>query len=151
MMLPQSLLVILFGEIDGGVRTFESIEDLLEIRRVTLSLHTPSGFLRKAKRQKDLVEELKANPLLWEILDDEALMEILSNMSQKPTAELRNYFLPYLLRATNPAERVGVLMGMRRSMSESIFTRTLNVAKASLAESDWQKLKTILDSLIQVH
>jgi iron-sulfur cluster repair protein YtfE (RIC family) len=96
-------------------------------------------------------EELKANPLLWEILDDEALMEILSNMSQKPTAELRNYFLPYLLRATNPAERVGVLMGMRRSMSEAVFNGTLMLAKASLIDSDWHKLKQTLDTLIQVH
>jgi iron-sulfur cluster repair protein YtfE (RIC family) len=96
-------------------------------------------------------EELGANPILWRILDDNELMEILSNMSQKPTVELREYFIPYLLRATNPAERVGVLMGMRRSMSESTFTRTLEIAKASLAESDWQKLKKTLDNLIQVH
>jgi hypothetical protein len=96
-------------------------------------------------------EELGANPILWGMLDDEALMEILSNMSQKPTPELREYFIPYLLRATNPGERVGVLMGMRRSMSDSVFARTLNIAEASLAESDWQKLKVMLDTLIQVH
>ena len=96
-------------------------------------------------------EELEANPILWGLLDDNELMEILSNMSQKPTVELREYFIPYLLRATNPAERVGVLMGMRRSMSESTFTRTLEIAKASLAESDWQKLKKTLDNLIQAH
>jgi iron-sulfur cluster repair protein YtfE (RIC family) len=96
-------------------------------------------------------EELGANPILWAMLDDEALMEILSNMSQKPTPELREYFIPYLLRATNPAERVGVLMGMRRSMSDTVFTRTLNIAEASLAESDWQKLKVMLDALIQAH
>ena len=96
-------------------------------------------------------EELEANPILWGLLDDNELMEILSNMSQKPTVELREYFIPYLLRATNPAERVGVLMGMRRSMSEATFTRTLEIAKASLAESDWQKLKKTLDNLIQAH
>jgi iron-sulfur cluster repair protein YtfE (RIC family) len=96
-------------------------------------------------------EELGANPILWGMLDDEGLMEILSNMSQKPTPELREYFIPYLLRATNPAERVGVLMGMRRSMSDTVFTRTLNIAEESLAESDWQKLKVMLDALIQAH
>ncbi|MEJ2248603.1 MAG: hemerythrin domain-containing protein [Candidatus Lokiarchaeota archaeon] len=96
-------------------------------------------------------EELQANPILWEMLEDEQLMEILSDMSQKPTPELRAYFLPYLLRATNPTERVGVLMGMRRSISESVFNETLNIAKISLAESDWQKLKHTLDILIQVH
>jgi iron-sulfur cluster repair protein YtfE (RIC family) len=96
-------------------------------------------------------EELEANPILWGMLDDEELMEILSNMSLKPTVELREYFLPYLLRATNPTERVGVLMGMRRSMSESIFNGTLKIARTSLIESDWQKLKQTLDNLIQVH
>jgi hypothetical protein len=96
-------------------------------------------------------EELQANPILWGMLDDEELMEILSNMSQKPTVELREYFIPYLLRATNPSERVGVLMGMRRSMSETVFNRTLDIAKASLVESDWQKLKLTLDNLFQAH
>ena len=96
-------------------------------------------------------EELGANPILWGMLDDGQLMEILSNMSQKATVELREYFLPYLLRATNPLERVGVLMGMRRSMSESTFTRTLEIARGSLAESDWQKLKKALDNLLQAH
>jgi iron-sulfur cluster repair protein YtfE (RIC family) len=96
-------------------------------------------------------EELGANPILWGMLDDEELMEILSNMSQKATVELREYFIPYLLRASNPAERVGVLMGMRRSMSESTFTRTLEIARGSLAESDWQKLKKTIDNLLQVH
>jgi hemerythrin superfamily protein len=96
-------------------------------------------------------EELQANPILWGMLDDEELMEILSNMSQKPTVELREYFVPYLLRATNPSERVGVLMGMRMSMSESAFNRTLDIAEVSLAESDWQKLKLTLDNLLQAH
>lgn len=92
-------------------------------------------------------EELQANPILWKLLDDKGLMEILSNMSQIPTAELREYLLPYLMRATNPAERVGVLMGMKMSMSESVFNRTLDIVKESLEESDWQKLKKSLDSL----
>ena len=96
-------------------------------------------------------EELGANPILWGMLDDEELMDILSNMSQKPTVELREYFIPYLLKATNPAERVGVLMGMRRSMAESTFTRTLEIVRGSLAESDWQRLKKTLDKLVQVH
>jgi hemerythrin superfamily protein len=96
-------------------------------------------------------EELDANPILWGMLDDEKLMEMLSNMSQKPTVELREYLLPYLLRATNPAERIGVLMGMKRSMSESMFDGTLKIARTSLAESDWQKLKQSLDALIQIH
>jgi hypothetical protein len=61
------------------------------------------------------------------------------------------YFLPYLLKATNPAERVGVLMGMRRSMSEVDFNGTLTLAKTSLIASDWQKLKQTLDILLQGH
>jgi iron-sulfur cluster repair protein YtfE (RIC family) len=96
-------------------------------------------------------EELEANPILWGLLDDGDLMEILSNMSQKPTPVLREYFLPYLLRATSPTERVGVLMGMKRSMSELVFNGTLKIAKLSLAEPDWQKLRQTLDTLIQGH
>lgn len=96
-------------------------------------------------------EELTANPILWKLLHDERLMEILSNMSQIPTTKLREYFLPYLIRATNPAERVGVLMGMKMSMPDSVFNRTLDISKGALEESDWQKLKQSLDTLMQAH
>ena len=96
-------------------------------------------------------EELTANPILWKLLHDERLMEILSNMSQIPTTKLREYFLPYLIRATNPAERVGVLMGMKMTMPDSVFNRTLDIARGALEESDWQKLKQSLDTLMQAH
>ncbi|MFX1327986.1 MAG: hemerythrin domain-containing protein [Promethearchaeota archaeon] len=96
-------------------------------------------------------EELEANPILWKILSDKVLMDILIKMSSKPTPELRQYFLPYLLKATNHSERVGVLMGMRKGMPETIFSGILNIAEASLEEFDWQKLKQTLDSLVQVH
>jgi hypothetical protein len=96
-------------------------------------------------------EELEANPILWKILDDGELMEVLINMSSKPTPELQQYFIPYLLRATNPSERVGVLMGMRKAMSETRFSGVLSLAEATLQESDWQNLKQSLNSLVQVH
>ena len=96
-------------------------------------------------------EELEANPILWKILGDEELIEVLSKISSKPTPELRQYFLPFLLRATNHPERVGILMGMKKDMPKSAFNGILNIARASLAESDWQKLKQTLDKLIQVH
>ncbi|MFX1478714.1 MAG: hemerythrin domain-containing protein [Promethearchaeota archaeon] len=92
-------------------------------------------------------EELEANPVLWKILSDEELMDILIKMSSKPTPELRQYFLPYLLKATTLPERVGVLMGMKKGMSETIFSGILSVAEASLDVSDWQKLKQTLDAV----
>jgi iron-sulfur cluster repair protein YtfE (RIC family) len=92
-------------------------------------------------------EELEANPILWKILSDEELMDILMKMSSKPTPELRLYFLPYLLKATNYSERVGVLMGMKKGMSKTIFSGILSVAKASLEVSDWQKLEQTLGTL----
>ncbi|MHA2049946.1 MAG: hemerythrin domain-containing protein [Promethearchaeota archaeon] len=93
-------------------------------------------------------EELEANPVLWKILGDEELMVVISKISSKPTPELRQYFLPYLLKATNHPERVGVLMGMKKDMSESAFNGILNIARTSLVESNWQKLKQTLDTLI---
>jgi len=93
-------------------------------------------------------EELEANPILWKILSDKELMDVISKISSKPTPELRQYFLPYLLRATNHSERVGVLMGMRKAMPETMFSSILSVAEASLEESNWQKLKQTLDTLV---
>lgn len=92
-------------------------------------------------------EELEANPILWKILSDKELMDILTKISSKPIPELRQYFLPYLLKATNHSERVGVLMGMKKGMSETSFSGILSVAKTSLEVSNWQKLKQTLGTL----
>lgn len=52
----------LYGELDDDVREYETLEDLLLIQKVHLELHTPSGFLTKARALQQHVRELEANP-----------------------------------------------------------------------------------------
>ncbi|MHA1987351.1 MAG: hemerythrin domain-containing protein [Promethearchaeota archaeon] len=96
-------------------------------------------------------EELEANPILWNVLNNNELMDIINKIAAKLTPEERQRFMPYFLRAINHPERLGLLMGMKRNMPEPIFKAILNMAQASLEKADWQKLKQSLDNLVQVH
>jgi hemerythrin-like domain-containing protein len=96
-------------------------------------------------------EELEANPILWKILSDDELIDIINKIAAKLTPELRQYFMPYFIKAINHTERLGLLMGMKKNMPEPIFNAILDMTQASLEESDWLKLKQSLDKLVQVH
>jgi hypothetical protein len=96
-------------------------------------------------------EELEANPILWKVLSDDELMVIVPKIASKTAPDVMQYFMVYFLRAVNPIQRVGLLMGMQKNLPEPVFKGILNIAETSLEEADWQKLKQNLDKLIQVH
>ncbi len=54
----------LFGELEDDVRAYHSVEDLLLLNNVTISLKTPSGFLKKAMELQDAVKQLQRSPEL---------------------------------------------------------------------------------------
>ncbi len=54
----------MYGELDDGVRAFETVEDLMFVKKIHLKLHTPSKFLSKCRALMEDVEELKTNPNL---------------------------------------------------------------------------------------
>ncbi|MFX1457609.1 MAG: hemerythrin domain-containing protein [Promethearchaeota archaeon] len=96
-------------------------------------------------------EELKANPILWNMLSDEELMVIVPKIASKITPEIMQYFMVYFLKAINPEERLGLLLGMQKNAPEPVFKGILKIAETSLDESDWKKLKQGLDKLLQIH
>lgn len=96
-------------------------------------------------------EELEANPILWEVLNDDELMVIVPKIAAKIAPNVMQYFMVYFVRAINYKERLGLLMGMQKNLPEPVFQGILNIAKTSLEEPNWEKLKESLDRLIQVH
>jgi hypothetical protein len=67
----------LYGQIDDGVRTYQSIDDLLLLRKVNLELHTPSRFLTKAVELQDYIKSLRDDPNLLIKNDSEVPKKIL--------------------------------------------------------------------------
>ena len=81
----------LYGEIDDGVRDFETLEDLMFVRKIHLELHTPSKFLSKCRALMQDVEQLKADPNLL-VEDDSALPKKIVEQV-KELGDVRDYDL----------------------------------------------------------
>ncbi len=81
----------MYGELDDGVRAYETLEDLLLIERVCLEFHTPSKFLSKARELQGYVKQLQANPDL--LLENESALpqKILQLVGQ--VGDIREYDL----------------------------------------------------------
>ncbi|NHI90387.1 MAG: hypothetical protein EAX87_12745 [Candidatus Thorarchaeota archaeon] len=92
-----------------------------------------------------MVEEGMAMPILWEVLKDNQIMEIIGKMSMKPTPEVSQYFLRYLVQATNPMERVGLISGMKSFMSKEMFQGAIQTVQKSLSTEEWDALRQALE------
>ena len=92
-----------------------------------------------------LVEETKVTPILWEAVTDNQIVEIIGKMSMKATPEVSQYFLHYLVQATNPMERIGVLSGMKSLMPVAVFQGALQIVQKALSIEDWEALRQALE------
>jgi iron-sulfur cluster repair protein YtfE (RIC family) len=92
-----------------------------------------------------LVEEKMAMPILWEVLKDNQIGEIIGKMSMKATPEVFQYFLQYLVQATNPMERIGILSGMKSFMPAARFQGAIQTAQKALSTEEWDALRQILE------
>ena len=81
----------LYGEIDDGVRDFETLEDLMFVRKIHLKLHTPTKFLSKCRSLMQDVEQLKANPNL--LVEDESALPKKILELVKELGDVRDYDL----------------------------------------------------------
>ena len=52
----------LYGELDDGIRTYSSLEELLLLKKIHVELHTPSHFISTAKALQEQVQQLRADP-----------------------------------------------------------------------------------------
>jgi iron-sulfur cluster repair protein YtfE (RIC family) len=91
-----------------------------------------------------LVEETMVTPILWEAITDNQIVEIIGKMSMKATPEVSQYFLQYLVQATNPTERIGVLSGMKSLMPAARFQGALQTAQKALSAKEWDALRQAL-------
>ncbi|MFW9788773.1 MAG: hemerythrin domain-containing protein [Candidatus Thorarchaeota archaeon] len=91
------------------------------------------------------VEETMAMPILWEVLNDNQIMEIIGKMSMKPAPEVSQYFLPYLFQATNPMERIGIISGMKSLMPANVFQGAIKIVQKALSTRDWDALRQALE------
>lgn len=92
-----------------------------------------------------LVEEKMAAPILWAAATDSQIGEIIGKISMKAKPEVRLYFLHYLIQATNPMERIGVLSGMKTLMPTAVFQGALQVTQKALSTKDWEALRHALE------
>jgi hypothetical protein len=91
------------------------------------------------------VEEKNAMPVLWEVLTDKQIMEIIGKMAMKPAPEVSQYFLPYLVQGTNPMERIGILTGMKSNMPAPVFEGAIKIVQKALSKEDWDALQQALE------
>jgi hypothetical protein len=81
----------LYGEINDDVRAYETLEDLLLIKKVHLELTTPSGFLTKARELQKYVRQLQMDPDLLIKNESAVPKKILELVSE--VGDVRNYNL----------------------------------------------------------
>jgi hypothetical protein len=90
------------------------------------------------------VEETAHNAVLWARYTDAELMEIHERLiASIPPAEMMmtaRWLVPFL----NPAERVGVLSGVRQTAPAPAFQAILDTVRPHLTENEWAKLSRAL-------
>jgi len=79
----------LASEMDDKISTYESLEDLILIKNISVELHTPSGFITAAKKLKEDIRQLKNNPALL-IDNDSALVKEIYALAQE-IGDVREY------------------------------------------------------------
>jgi hypothetical protein len=90
------------------------------------------------------VEETAHNAVLWARYTDAELLEIHERLvASIPPAEMMltaRWLIPFL----NPAERVGVLSGIRQNAPAPAFQAILDTVRPHLAANEWVKLSRAL-------
>jgi iron-sulfur cluster repair protein YtfE (RIC family) len=146
----------LFSQLIRDHQTFTPIMDSLEQQVETLIVDEEramkgyevvqafNDFVAKYSAHM-LVEEGMAMPILWEVLKDNQIGEIIGKMSMKPAPEVSRYFLLYLVQATNPMERIGILSGMKSFMSKDMFQGAIQTVQRALPTKEWDALRQALE------
>lgn len=89
-------------------------------------------------------EEAQHNRVLWAHFSDAELHELERRIQAGAPAELRSLALRWMLPHLTPAERAGLLGGMRQSAPPQVFEQVLAQARPLLADTGWRKLSAAL-------
>ncbi len=91
-------------------------------------------------------QEHEANPVLWQMLSDEEIMEIsLQGQANNTPLEMR-YYLPYYIKAIDNEERYSFLEGLKKKTPAEKFSTVLRVVQESVDTQDWNALATKIAS-----
>lgn len=86
------------------------------------------------------IEETENNAALWAAYSDAELNALHDAIVASLTPEETALVMRWLIPAISPAERAGMLAGMREHAPAPVFEGTLAIAMAHLPAPDWHKL-----------
>lgn len=89
-------------------------------------------------------EETENNAVLWAHFDDAELHGIHQAILASMDPQLLTEYLRWLAPAMTPAERAGLLSGMRASTPAEVFAGFAALVRSVLGERDWTKLVAAL-------
>ncbi len=86
------------------------------------------------------LEETEHNAVLWAHLDDAGIMAIHGQLLASLTPAEMTMSLRWMLPALSPAERLGMLAGMKAKAPAPVFGVVLALARERLNDDDWALL-----------
>ena len=92
------------------------------------------------------MEETDHNTVLWHAYDDASLAAIEQRIHAVLDPAEAALALRWMVPAMTPAERVGLLEGMRRSAPPQVFEASLGIIAPHLSPGDWARLSGALES-----
>ena len=90
-------------------------------------------------------EETRHNAVLWAHYSDAELMEIHDALVASIPPDEMMLVLRWMVPFLNPAERAGVLQGMRANAPAPVFQAVLDTVRPHLTDREWEKLARALD------
>lgn len=90
------------------------------------------------------LEETEHNAVLWACYTDEELDGIHERIIAAIPPEEMQATMRWMIPALNPAERAGMLMGMRAGMPPPVFEGVLALTRSLISARDMQKLEAAL-------
>ena len=95
------------------------------------------------------LEETEHNAVLWSCYTDEELDQIHDCILAAVPPEEMQLVMRWMIPALNPAERAGMLMGMRAGMPPPVFEGILALTRSLVSPRDMQKLEAALEAAPQ--
>jgi hypothetical protein len=90
------------------------------------------------------LEETEHNAVLWACYTDEELHAIHERIIAAIPPEEMQSTMRWMIPALNPAERAGMLAGMRAGMPPPVFASVLELTRSLVSARDMQKLEAAL-------
>jgi len=94
------------------------------------------------------MEETENNAVLWACYTDAELIALHDALVASIPPEEMQIVMRWMLPAVSPAERAGMMMGMRAGMPPQVFAGMLEFTRSLIPERDMRKLQAALDGAL---